>query len=86
MKLSPADPDGHETYPRVWTISRPGGTMSDRPTGDDPEAYGDDRIVPCPACESTNSVQIAARGLQYQCRDCSNVFNPSTESLNTDLR
>lgn len=59
---------------------------SSEPTGDDPEAYGDDYAVPCPACESTNTAQIAARGLQYQCRDCSNEFNPSTESLNTDLR
>lgn len=56
------------------------------PTGDDPKAYEDDRAIPCPACESPNTVQIAARGLQYQCRDCANEFNPSSESMDTDLR
>jgi transposase-like protein len=62
--------------------------MSDtpEPTGDDPEAYGNEHVVPCPTCESTNTTQIAARGLQYQCRDCSNEFNPSSESMDTDLR
>ncbi|WP_154020072.1 hypothetical protein [Halococcus sediminicola] len=50
--------------------------MSDRPdaTGDSPEAYMDEHAIPCPTCESLNTVQIAARGLQYQCRDCNNEF------------
>lgn len=62
--------------------------MSDTPgvSGDDPEAYADEHAVPCPTCESLNTVQIAARGLEYQCRDCSNEFAPSSEAVNTDLR
>jgi hypothetical protein len=61
--------------------------MNDTPsvTGDDPEAYDDERTVPCPNCESTNTTQIAARGLQYQCRDCTNEFDPSGGPMDIDL-
>jgi hypothetical protein len=70
--------DGHETYQHAGRTARPGDTMSDTSgvSGDDPDAYDDERVVPCPACESPNTVQIAARGLQYQCRDCNNEFGP----------
>jgi ribosomal protein L37AE/L43A len=61
--------------------------MSDTPgiTGDDPKAYDDESVVPCPACESANTVKIAARGLQYQCRDCNNEFDPSAGPMDIDL-
>ncbi len=33
--------------------------------------------VACPTCDSPNTIEIAARGLQYHCRDYSNEFNPT---------
>lgn len=62
--------------------------MSETPgaSGDAPDAYEDENAVLCPACDSTNTVQFAARGLQYQCQDCNNEFNPSSDSMDADLR
>jgi hypothetical protein len=37
--------------------------MSEGPNTDE-----DESPVSCPACESENTVQIAARGLTYQCQ------------------
>jgi ribosomal protein L37AE/L43A len=61
--------------------------MSDTPdvSGDDPEAYEDENVVPCPACDSTNTVQFAARGIQYQCQDCNNEFDPSAGPMDINL-
>ncbi|HET7323909.1 MAG TPA: hypothetical protein VFJ06_06230 [Halococcus sp.] len=59
--------------------------MSETPSGgDDPEAYEDEYVVPCPTCESANTVQIAARGLQYQCRDCNTEFDPTGGRVNVE--
>jgi uncharacterized CHY-type Zn-finger protein len=46
-------------------------------TSSDPETDTDESAVLCPACDSTNTVQIAARGLQHHCRDCNNEFDPT---------
>ena len=61
--------------------------MSDtpEPSGDDPEAYENENAVPCPACESVNTVQIAARGLQYQCRDCNNEFDSGAGPMDVEF-
>ena len=48
---------------------RPGDSMNDSL-----DAAADESSVACPACDSENTVQIAARGLTYQCRDCNNEF------------
>ena len=60
--------------------------MSDTPDtdadGDAPHAYADENAVPCPACDSVNTVQFAARGIQYQCRDCNNEFTPNSTPMN----
>jgi ribosomal protein L37AE/L43A len=62
--------------------------MSDtsEPSRDDPEADEDENAVPCPACDSPNTTQIAVRGIQYQCRDCNNEFDPSAGPLDIDLQ
>jgi ribosomal protein L37AE/L43A len=61
--------------------------MSDTPgMSSDPETDTDESAVPCPACDSTNTVQIAARGLQHHCRDCNNEFDPTAGPMDLDLR
>lgn len=55
-------------------------------TDGDPEADTDESAVPCPACNSTNTIQVAARGLQQHCRNCNNEFDPSAGPIAFDLR
>jgi transposase-like protein len=50
--------------------------MSESPNTDE-----DESPVSCPACESENTVQITARGLTYQCRDCNNEFGLNGEPM-----
>jgi ribosomal protein L37AE/L43A len=45
----------------------------------------DKNTVACPTCDSPNTVRIAARGLQYQCRDCSNEFDSSAGPMVIEL-
>jgi hypothetical protein len=67
----------------VKSMSDISGTPSDDPA---PEADTDESTVRCPACDSTNTIQIAARGLQHHCRDCNNAFDPSAGPIRFDLR
>lgn len=41
---------------------------------DSPDTDENESAVACPACESENTVQIAARSPTYRCRDCNNEF------------
>jgi ribosomal protein L37AE/L43A len=70
---------GHEIYNHFTRISGEVSTMND--TSD-----ADTSTVACPTCDSSNTVQIAARGLQYQCRDCSNEFDPTAGPMGIELR
>ena len=40
-------------------------------------ANANKNTVACPTYDSPDTVQIAARGLQYLCRDCNNEFDSS---------
>ena len=59
---------------------------SDTPDDQILEVDTHERAVPCPACESMNTVRFAARGLQYHCRDCNNAFDPTAGPVTFDLR
>ena len=48
-------------------------------------ANADTSTVACPTCDSPNTVQIAARGLQYHCRDCDNEFDPTAGPMAVKL-
>jgi transposase-like protein len=41
----------------------------------------DESTVSCPACESENIAQIAARAPIYRCRDCNNEFRVESEPI-----
>lgn len=60
--------------------------MSETPgvSGDDPDAYEDESVVPCPACDSKNVIQIGPRGPAYQCQDCTTEFKLNRQPTDAD--
>jgi hypothetical protein len=73
-----AAPAGHEINPHMSIQLVSGDTMSN--TSD-----ADERTVACPACDSPNTIQIAARGLQYQYRDCNTEFDSGAGPMDLEL-
>jgi ribosomal protein L37AE/L43A len=59
--------------------------MSETPGVNGTDSDEDENVVLCPACDSANTVQFAARGIQYHCRDCNNEFDPSPGPMTVTL-